>query len=214
MARPRTLRVNTGEKYGRLTVALEVEGNSYSRRILCKCDCGGSKIVSLVQLLSGNTQSCGCLKREMRIKQNTTHGFAGHSLYSVWSSMKGRCFNSNDNSYKNYGARGVIVCEEWLEFESFYKWAVGAGYKRGLTVERKDNNGNYEPSNCELLPFEEQSKNRRSNHYITYNCQTKTMAQWSRDLNINYSTLKDRIRSGWSIEKSFTTSIKKKAEVA
>lgn len=92
-----------------------------------------------------------------------THGRSQTRLYSVWSSMKQRCYNRKDSSYKYYGARGVIVCDEWHKFEPFYEWAQRTGYARGLTIERDDSDGNYEPSNCKWIPAAEQIKNRRHN---------------------------------------------------
>jgi hypothetical protein len=210
LPRPRKLQVNPGDKYGRLTVVAEVEGNRYSRRILCRCDCGMEKIIALNLLLSGNTKSCGCLKREMRIAKNTSHGLSKHCLYSVWSSMKDRCLNSNIDSYKNYGARGISVCDEWMDFANFYNWAINNGYKKGLTIERVDYNGNYDPSNCTWIPFKDQSKNRRSNHWIEFNGEIKTMSQWARDFGFKRGTIKDRIERGWPIQKALTTPIKSK----
>lgn len=210
LPRPRTLQINIGDKYGRLTIVSEVEGNRYSRRILCKCDCGAEKIISLNLLINGNTKSCGCLKREMRIAKNTSHGLSRHRLYSVWSSMKDRCFNSKIDSYKNYGARGISVCDDWMNFINFYAWAINNGYKKGLTIERIDYNGNYEPSNCTWIPFKDQSKNRSSNHWIEFQGEVKTMSQWARDLGLKRETIKDRIRGGWPTEKALTTPINQK----
>jgi hypothetical protein len=203
------LHISIGEKYNRLTVVAEAENKHSNRYIFCKCDCGRYKTIALSQLLNGNTKSCGCLKKELRIKQNIIHGLAKHPLYRVWSSMKRRCFNSNDESYKNYGARGIVVCSKWMVFKEFYIWAINNGYARGLTIERVDNDGNYDPSNCKLVPLKEQSKNRRSNHWIKHNGETKIMSQWAIDLNINYGTLKDRLHRGWTIKKALETPIKK-----
>lgn len=213
MGRPRILHVNPGDKFGRLTIIKEIDGTRYSRRILCKCDCGKNKVVDLTALISGNTQSCGCLKKELVRAKNLTHGLSGSKLHHIWTSMKQRCFNPNDQSYFNYGARGIRVSQEWLDFQEFYKWAMSNGYREGLTIERTDNDGNYEPSNCKIIPFSEQSKNRRSNHWIEFSGERKTMSQWARDLGFKRETIKDRIRSGWPIEKVLTTPIKSKEAV-
>lgn len=205
------MHLNPGDKYGRLTVVAEVEGSSYSRRILCKCDCGKNKIVDLVKLLNGNTKSCGCLKKELRIKQNTTHGLTNHPLYTVWNSMKGRCMNPKDPSYRNYGARGISICDEWLDFRCFYEWAMASGYTKGLTIERINNDGDYCPENCCWIPREEQSANRRMNRFLTFAGQTKTMSQWAKEFGLKRETIRDRIKRGWSVEKAITTPILKEA---
>lgn len=110
MGRPR-IHTDISGKYGRLLIVEEVKGTPYSRNFLCKCECGNAITVSLNRLLSGNTKSCGCLKKDTNKEKWTIHGLAGSRLYRVWSSMKERCFNQKDTSYKNYGARGISVCE-------------------------------------------------------------------------------------------------------
>lgn len=99
--------------------------------------------------------------------------------------------------------KGIKVCEEWDDYSSFYDWAIANGYNDNLTLERIDNNKNYEPNNCKWIPKSEQSKNRTSNHYITYNNQTKTLTDWAKEFGIKRTTLSNRIRKGWPIEKAF-----------
>ena len=141
----------------------------------------------------------------------------GHSkLNQVYKGMKQRCFNSNDMHYKNYGARGITVCPEWLDSEevklkgspskgwlTFKKWALENGYKEGLTIDRINVNGNYEPSNCRWINIKEQQSNRRSCKFITYKGKTQCMKNWCKELNLNYNRIKNRFRIGWNVERAF-----------
>ena len=118
--------------------------------------------------------------------------------------MRQRCYNPKNKRYKEYGARGVTVCEEWLNnFEAFYEWAIANGYRDNLTIDREDANKNYEPSNCRWITAKEQANNKRNNNYITYNGETHTIAEWAEIYNIKYSTLYQRInRYGWSVDRA------------
>ncbi|HSW35847.1 MAG TPA: hypothetical protein VLH18_04500 [Candidatus Limnocylindrales bacterium] len=199
--------INPGDVFGRLTIVEELEKKNHNRQFLCKCECGAKTTVDSSKLISKNTQSCGCLKREIMANKNRTHGKSKTPLYSVWNSMKGRCYNPSDAGFRDYGGRGITVCGEWQEFEPFMEWALKSGYRKGLTIERVDNNGNYEPQNCKWIPRSEQSANRRTNRYLKFRGNLKTMAQWSRDLGINYDTLKDRLNNGWPVERALTVPV-------
>lgn len=185
-----------GQRYGRLTVLEEGEhrktkGGHSIRLWICRCDCGNTVTVSTNALRRGNTSSCGCFRRELLIKSNTTHNLSRTKLYRIWNSMRGRCNNPSDKGFKNYGGRGISVCESWNHsFSAFYDWAISNGYSDGLTIERIHNNGNYEPQNCEWIPLSDQSKNRRSCHYIAYKGQIKTLSDWARYLGVNRSIIR------------------------
>jgi hypothetical protein len=197
----------TGLRFGKLVV-LNMEGHSKDGHITwrCKCDCGKEKVVMGKMLTIGKTQSCGCLRAENLRKIATTHGKSNTKLNSVWLSMRGRCLNSNNWAYHNYGGRGIKVCEEWNNFAAFYKWAIENGYKDKLTIDRINNNGNYEPSNCRWATAKEQANNKRTNHYVEYHGERKTMSQLSDEHNINYSNTKNRINVfKWDIEKAVST---------
>lgn len=127
-------------------------------------------------------------------------------LYNTWRAMKARCYNENNEAYKWYGGRGIVVCDEWKEsYINFKQWAQNNGYVDGLTIERIDTNGNYEPNNCCWKTMLEQANNRNSNVDITYNGKTQTLKQWSEQIGIPYQTLQYRIcDAGWSIERSLT----------
>jgi hypothetical protein len=116
--------------------------------------------------------------------------------------MKDRCLNKKACNYLNYGGRGIMLCQEWTEFEKFYEWAIISGYRSGLTIERKDVNGNYNPVNCRWATRLEQSNNRRSNCLICFNGETKSVTEWSKLMGINYGTLKSRLLTGWDTSRA------------
>lgn len=155
--------------FGRLTVESFHDTDSKNNRIwLCRCECGETSLVSTASLNNGHTTSCGCFRREILLShsQTKTHGLSKHPLYAVWQGMNNRCFNPNNDAYKYYGGRedgnAIRVVDEWSsDFVSFYDWAIANGYRPGLTIDRENNDGNYEPDNCRWVTQVEQAKNRR-----------------------------------------------------
>lgn len=136
-------------------------------------------------------------------KNAKTHGLSKTRLHTIWHSMKGRCLYKSTNQYKNYGGRGIKVCNDWeKDFVSFYNWAIDNGYKDGLTLDRIDVNGNYEPSNCRWVTRNEQYKNTTTNRFITYKGETKTLTEWCRKYNINVVTFSDRLKRGLTFEEA------------
>ena len=196
----------TGQRFGRLVVlGFDKKSNDRQYMWLCRCDCGDVVSVRGYSLRSGNTQSCGCLQKETNIKLRQTHGMTKTRVYNIWKSMRQRCSIPSTSGYKYYGGRGIKVCNEWQDFEPFYKWAISNGYADNLTIDRIDVNGNYEPSNCRWITLKEQQMNTRRNHYITFNGETKTLNEWAEQLGINHTTLLDRLRyPNWSIEEALT----------
>lgn len=150
----------TGKKFTRLLVIKESPKKHKGERVFwdCKCDCGNTTRVQAAQLISGKTKSCSCLKLEA----NTTHGLSAHPLKSVWKDMKRRCNNDTCKAFQNYGGRGIIVCDKWKgSFIIFYDWAIKAGWRKGLVLDRKNNDGNYNPDNCRFITHQENCQNTR-----------------------------------------------------
>lgn len=208
----------TGQKFGRLTVIGRVEdklhpGGQHSMQWLCQCECGNKASVCGYSLKRGDTQSCGCLQKELLSQRAKKHGKSNDRLFWIWRDMKLRCHVSSNISYENYGGRGIKVCEEWLGergSENFIDWALANGYRDDLEIDRKDPNGNYEPLNCRWVTPKEQANNRRNNRFLEYNGKRQTMKQWAEELGLNYSTLKMRINTyHWNIEKALTTPTQK-----
>ena len=191
----------TGQKFNKLLVLKQVRKNKGKTYWLCKCDCGKETIVEGYKLKTGHIRSCGCLQREINIKRLTTHNLSKSRLYEIWGAIKNRCLNKNLKTYKNYGGRGITVCQEWLnDFKTFYDWAINNGYSVGLTIDRINNDGNYEPDNCRWASRKTQANNRRTCKTFTYNGVTKNYKQWCEFLKINYKTFYSRISRGWKIE--------------
>lgn len=198
----------TGRKFGKLSV-IERCGTKHGQIVwLCKCDCGNEKIVSGHNLRSGRTKSCGCLIHDAnatRNKRHTKHNCCKTSLYKLWNSMKTRCNNKSVHNYRNYGGRGVTVCDEWnTDFVRFKEWAEKNGYKDGLTLDRIDVNGNYEPSNCRWVTVKQQENNRRNNHYLTIEGVTKTLTEWCELYKAHPSTVINRLNTGCTPKEALT----------
>lgn len=195
-----------GKRFGRLVAVEEVgRTNNGNAKWLCKCDCGGQKIVASYALRVGRTQSCGCIKAEQSYAQGTHHE-TGSPIYKLWAGVKNRCYNPNDHKYPQYGGRGITVCDEWKNsYESFRDWCRDNGYEKGLTIDRADVNGNYCPQNCRFTTQKVQQNNRTNNHLLSFRGETHTMAEWSDILGIPYRRLEHRINRGWSTERALTS---------
>lgn len=207
--------ITIGVRFGRLVVT----GPDIRRRGACgtgprywpcQCDCGQTVTVVGTSLTSGETRSCGCLQRELTAARARTHGATAGShrtaLYYVWTSMRARCYQSTRPEFVHYGGRGITVCDAWRDnFAAFQAWAVMAGYQRGLSLDRRDNDGHYTPANCRWADRVTQANNMRSNRHVVAFGETKTPAQWVRDprCRVNIHTLRLRIfRLGWPPERA------------
>lgn len=198
-----------GKRSGILT-AIAICGRQISNNgkwknlVLCKCDCGNYTIIELNSLNRQHTKSCGCLYHK--------HDMAKTRPHQIWASMRKRVHNPNCKAYKNYGGRGIEICQEWDDdtngFVNFWKWAQNNGYSDELTLDRIDVNGDYSPGNCRWTTRIEQARNTRKNLMLTYKGETKCLKEWSEILGINYGTLQSRIcRDKWSVEKAFETPV-------
>jgi len=193
----------TGKKFGRWTVIKDERRKD--GKALCRCECGVERLVSKKSLKRKISQSCGCLAHEKIIGTNITHGGSKTNLYQRWQGMRNRCFNKNVKNYKYYGGRGITVCDEWLTFGPFKKWALVSGYSKSLSLDRIDINGNYDPSNCRWVTMKEQMGNTHRNIMVGDICLT----EYCKKNNLPYGTIRRRIADGWPVEKAISMPVKK-----
>lgn len=202
-----------GQKFGRLTV-INLAEKGPRAWWHCKCDCGTEKIVSAVLLRSGGSKSCGCLKKETDGKHRIKHGHAPtvgkaqSPTYATWRGMKLRCLNPNHSGYKDYGARGITICERWMDFENFLE---DMGVRpENQELERKDTNGNYCKENCVWTTHKENCRNMRSNIMIEFECKSLCLAEWAEITGLSWVTLYLRLfKLGWSVKDALEKPIKK-----
>lgn len=173
-----------GDVVGKLTILKRIGEDNF----LCKCECGNNIIRSRDTLRNGAGRGCGCyfhiLKYDIYIKQEQRY------IYTSYIGMRYRCYKKTDISYPNYGGRGIKICDEWLnDFVAFYQWAIKNGAKPGLSIDRIDVNGNYEPSNCRWANPKEQGRNKRTNRRITVNGITRCLSEWAELLCISDTSL-------------------------
>lgn len=187
----------TGQKFGKLK-AVSPAGRDKHGSVLwnCQCDCGNTCIVLASNLRGGKQKSCGCLRR--RSPWNRTHGDSAESrLYRIWTDMKQRCYNSHRKAYKDYGGRGICICDEWKDgYESFKEWAISHGYSDNLSIDRIDNDKGYFPENCQWTTKLVQANNRRSSKTVKIDGQIMTAAEAARKIGMNYQLFMKKLHSG------------------
>lgn len=200
----------TGKPFGKWTVLRQAEPRRYGKRgslrryWFCQCACGTFREIDGGNLTSGHTESCGCANVG-RSPTNKTHGMSETRVFRIWHNMLRRCYDSRREYYRNYGARGVTVCDRWREsFENFLA-DMGMPPSDEHTLERKEGHLGYEPSNCCWATRTEQANNRRTNVRLTFQDRTMTIAEWARELGIGDSTIRFRLKNGWSVERALTT---------
>lgn len=202
----------TGLTFDRLTV-VKLHGKSAARNLIweCKCKCGNTCNITGKSLRSKGKKSCGCINRELLIvrnKNNATHGMSGTKAYNTWARMKQRCEDINYHGYKDYGGRGISVYDKWSkDFTEFYKY-MGDPPSKKYSIDRIDNDSNYEPGNVKWSTSTEQCNNRRGNVFITNNGKTMTIGEWTKEKSLNYNTLYARLqKKNWNIERSLNDKV-------
>lgn len=202
----------TGMVFGKLTVVRIDDSGSRPIKWICVCSCGKEKAVRSSNLVSGSTASCGCKVYDNRGKRpdlsernrrNAKYNKSSNRTLRTWKAMKSRCLNENDKDYKNYGGRGITICDRWI---SFFNFLEDMGERpHGMTIDRIDTNGDYTPDNCRWATPKTQANNTRYNYYVEHNGEVKTVRQWSEQSAVEYKTLLYRISSGWNFEEAMKT---------
>ena len=197
-------------KYGMLTVIKYISERDSNGKVLwkCKCDCGNEVISRGESLVSGNTQSCGCLLLKRIKETQTTHGMSGSLEYYIWIEMIQRCVNPNHHAYIDYGGRGITVYDSWRNsFSDWYAY-IGPRPSDQHSIDRINNDGNYEPGNVRWSTRIEQSNNRRNNRIVLYKGKEYTRAELAREYNIDYDIIRNRLNAGWSVDVAVETPIR------
>lgn len=206
----------TERRFGRFIVIKRAENHikpngGKSTMWLCRCDCGNERVVNANSLLIGDSKSCGCLNSEIVSARFKTHGKTRTRLYRTWTGIKSRCYNKNENAYKYYGAKGIAMCDEWKNsFENFCVWAVENGYSDELTIDRIGLWGNYEPCNCRWANKITQANNKSNNCFLQYEGELKTIAQWSRQFNVDPKVVSKRLKRGWGVKDALEVALDKR----
>jgi hypothetical protein len=192
-----------GEVFGRLTVHKVVGRNKHNQLIWsCTCECGSECEALGFLLRRGEKQSCGCLQKEAISKLNYSHGKTRTKIYAIWRAMMQRCYNYNSHAYLRYGGRGITVCDKWKSFECFY--ADMGDKPEGMSLERKDNSGNYNKDNVIWANDKAQANNRRSNVVLEYNGRKQTMQQWADESGLKIGTIWARLHRGWTVDRAIS----------
>ncbi len=184
------------QRFGRLTVISRATHACGQTAWLCRCDCGQEKIVLTSNLRGGNSTSCGCRTIENSIDAHITHGGSSSREYRVWHSIIARCHDSGSHAYHLYGARGIIVCDRWRHDFAAFLSDMGSRPSQKHSVDRRDNDGPYSPENCRWATWAEQCRNRRGNVRISFNGETKVLADWAKGANLDHTTLSRRLAKG------------------
>jgi hypothetical protein len=200
----------TGQRFGRLTVLRFHKIDNRRTMWWCRCACGQHKSADAHSLKRGSTKSCGCFHRDSIRARATIHGRSGSREYSAWENAKARCFNPHCKDFKHYGGRGITMNRAWADdFSQFYR-DLGACPPK-LTLERIDNEGNYEKGNCRWATMADQRVNYRDNRFLTFRGERLTIAHWADRLGLGRDMIYWRLNHGWTVEKALTTPSQRKA---
>jgi len=191
-----------GKIYGQLTVLSIVRRDNRHIYVMCSCSCGVQKVVRFDSIKSGSTVSCNCRKGK-----GISHGMSKTQTYEAWHSMNQRCKNPNLKAYKNYGERGITVCDRWFKFENFLE---DMGVRpEGLSLERINNEEGYNPQNCKWATTAEQNRNKRDNVFLTFQGETKIQSVWAAEKNMSLQVLWNRLYvRNWSVDKALSTPVR------
>lgn len=215
MGRPYAEKELVGRRSGRLVIVKTAgKASNRARLVECICDCGNKTICRWDGFQQGKTKSCGCLNREQQrknglktihiaIQSKVTHNLTNHPLYNTFKRMKRRCLNPKDKNYASYGGRGIAICKEWLNDVSlFVEWSTKNGWKRGLSIDRIDNDGNYTPENCRWVDQKTQCNNTRRTKFLVFKGRRQSITQWAEEFNLDPSNVGRRLKNGWTIEEA------------
>lgn len=208
----------TGKTFGKLTVLhLSDDYIRGKARWLCRCECGQTTVAFACNIVHGHTTSCGCHKKENYKTMNLTHGATAGKMkrkneyprsYKIWVNMRQRCNNQAQAAFKDYGARGITICKRWNDYANF---AADMGEPPpGTSLDRIDNDGQYSIENCRWATKVEQARNKRSAKLITYNSETRSLAEWAEYLGISRGALHNRLFRGWDLERVFNQPYRKR----
>ena len=195
----------TGRRFGRWLVISQSPIRKYKTQVAydCVCDCGTRRLVSGSCLRHNHSASCGCAFKEAAAKSQITHGLTKHRLRGTWRSMKERCYNPNHTAYARYGGRGITVCKRWMDFATFVSDNEALALP-GLTIDRRNNDGNYNPSNCRWVTRRQQTLNRDNNVWIEFRGKRLIAADWARETGLHAMTIRSRLHAGWPVELALT----------
>lgn len=203
------IEIQPGDTYGRLTVIREVSpiisGKQSQRCVECRCDCGVLKVYRLYALRNGNTTSCGCLAKELVSSRMRTHGKSSVAEYGIWRGMVSRCREIESGGHRHYGGRGIRVCDRWVNsFDAFYE-DMGSRPSPDHSIDRIDNDGDYEPGNCRWATQKEQSRNKRVNYLVEHEGEVRCVADWAEKYGVSATLLYNRlVKLGWTFEEAIS----------
>ncbi len=194
-----------GSIFGRWTVVDPDAGRSKSgnRLVNCRCECGNTGLVVAAKLKNGWSTSCGCFASERQRELHTIHGWSKTATYRTWIKIRDRCQNKSAAKYLDYGGRGISVCERWQKFENFLA-DMGEKPSPEYSLDRINNDGDYEPGNCRWADAKMQANNRRSSRFIEFDGNRKTIAQWADQTGLSQPMIFKRLQRGWSVEQTLT----------
>ena len=200
-----------GKRFGRLTVIKENgKSKNGSLMYLCECNCGNVVTVRGISLRNGDCKSCGCLRKEVSSKGNSTHGHSNERLFNVWRCMIKRCYDVNHSSYYRYGGRGIGVCDKWLNnYEAFRDFMLANGYPQDAgpyeySIDRIDNDGNYDENNCRVVTAKIQSLNKSNNHRISFKGEEMTLTEAAQKCGLTNKQVFNRLDKGWDLKRALT----------